>query len=253
MLTVYDGSTASSFYTLSQSVPIMYEMSGWKGGVRKIDLDAFFQLAEDVTPFHTLPDPACHSGFFLVCHEDLHGIPHAHASGRAKNRAPFHLATLALIQPPGVQQGGGRVHQGIARHGRLAKNRAPHLIRRNEPSTGALPSNTILRFEKASYTYHFLQSKDIPYALRGSFIGILGGPFGLVFADRPGHGRRFASQSATELLASIRPRIRHTLSSLNILESRLSLLHDQGSRQFDQVFGQPFALLLGEHGRVVPR
>ena len=99
----------------------------------------------------------------------------------------------------------------------------------------------------------FSQSKDVPYALRVSFIGILGGTFGLVFADRPGHGRRFAFQSAAELLASMSPRIRRTPSSLNILQSRLSLLHDQGSRQFDQVFGQPFALLLGEHGRVVPR
>ena len=161
-------------------------MRGWKGAVRKIDLDAFFQLAKDVAPFHsllpgfgligpqhlpgiplaknrgpfhTLPDPASHSGFFLVCREDLHGIPHAHASGRAKNRAPFHLATLVLNQLPGLQQAGGRVHQGIARHGRLAKDRAPHLIRRNEPSTGALPSNTILRFEKASYTYHFHNPK----------------------------------------------------------------------------------------------
>ena len=129
-------------------------MSGWKGAVRKIDLDAFFQLAEDVAPFllpgfgligpqhlpeiplakqrapfHTLLQPACPSGFFLVGREDLHGIPHAHASGRAKNRAPFLLATLALNQLPGLQQAGGRVHQGIARHGRLAKDRAPHLIR----------------------------------------------------------------------------------------------------------------------------
>ena len=145
------------------------------------------------------------------------------------------------------------MHQGIARHGRLAKNRAPYLIRRNEPSTGALPSNAILRFEKASYTYHFSQSKDIPYALRGSFIGILSSPFGLVFASRPGHGGGFAFQAATELRASIGPRIRHTLASLNILQSRLSLLHDQGSRQFDQLFGQTLAVLLGEHGRMIPR
>ena len=65
----------------------MYGMSGWKGAVRKIDLDAFFQLA------------------------------------------PFHLAALALSQPPGLQQAGGGVHQGIARHGRLAKDRPPDLIR----------------------------------------------------------------------------------------------------------------------------
>ena len=99
MLTVYDGSTASSFYTFSQSVPIMYGMSGWKGAVRKIDLDAFFQLAEDVAPFHTLPP-----GFSLVGPQNLPGIP------LAKHRAPFHLATLALIQPPGVQQAGGFAH-----------------------------------------------------------------------------------------------------------------------------------------------
>ena len=36
------GSTASSFYTFSQSVPIMEGMRRWKGTVRKIDLDAFF-------------------------------------------------------------------------------------------------------------------------------------------------------------------------------------------------------------------
>ena len=57
-------------------------------------------------------------------------------------------------QPPGLQQAGGRVHQGIARHGGLAKNRAPYLIRRDEPPSGALPSNAILRFEKASNAYH---------------------------------------------------------------------------------------------------
>ena len=86
--------------------------------MRKIDLDAFFQLAEDIAPFllpgfgligpqhlseiprpkqrapfHTLLQPACPSGFFLVGCEDLHRImTHAHASGRAKNRAPFHAA-----------------------------------------------------------------------------------------------------------------------------------------------------------------
>ena len=145
------------------------------------------------------------------------------------------------------------MHQRITRHGRLAKDRAPHLIRRDEPSTGTLPSNAILRFEKTSYTYHFLQSKDIPYTLRGSFIGILGGPFDLVFASRPSHGGGFAFQPAAELGTSIRPRVRGTLASLNISQSRLSLLHDQGSREFDQVFGQAFTLLLGEHGRVVPR
>ena len=129
-------------------------MSGWKGAVRKIDLDAFFQFAEEVAPFNTLLDPACPPGLFLGCREDLHGIPHAHAGGRAKNRAPFHLAALALSQPPGLQQAGGGVHQGIACHGGLAKDRPPDLIRRDEPSTGALPSNAILRFEKAAHAYH---------------------------------------------------------------------------------------------------
>ena len=149
MLTVYDGSTSSPFYTLSHTLPPGFFLVGPQNlpGIPH---------AKNRAPFHTLPDPACHSGFFLVCREDLHGIPHAHASGRAKNRAPFHLASLALIQPPGVQQAGGRVHQGIARHGRLAKDRAPHLIRRNEPPTGTLSSNTILRFEKASHTYHLV-------------------------------------------------------------------------------------------------
>ena len=49
------------------------------------------------------------------------------------------------------------------------------------------------------------------------------------------------------------PRISRTPSSLDILQSRLGLLHDQGSRQFDQLFAQALALLLGDHGRVVPR
>ena len=147
MLTVYDGSTASPFYTLSPTLPHGFFLVGPQNlpGIPH---------AKNRAPFHTLLDPACHCGFFLVCREDLHGIPHAHASGHAKNRTPFHLATLALIQPPGLQQAGGPVHQGIARQGRLAKNRTPHLIRRNEPPTGALSSNTILRFEKVSHTYH---------------------------------------------------------------------------------------------------
>ena len=82
-------------------------------------------------------------------------------------------------------------------------------------------------------TMLFSQSKDIPYALRGSFIGILGGAFVLVFADRPGQGGGFAFQPAGELLASIRPGVGQTLSSLNILQSCLGLLHDQGPGEFD--------------------
>ena len=77
-----------------------------------------------------------------------------HACRLAKNRAPFHLSAFALSQPPGLQQARGRVHQGIARHGGLAKDGAPHLIRRDEPPTGALPSNAILRFGKATNAYH---------------------------------------------------------------------------------------------------
>ena len=127
--------------------------------MRKIDLDAFFQLAKDVAPF-LLP------GFGLVGPQHFSEIP------LAKERAPFHAAQ-GLLHPPGFGVDPmRRIHQGIARHGRLAKDRAPHLIRRNEPSTGTLPSNAILRFQKASYTYHFSQSKDVPYALRGSFIAV---------------------------------------------------------------------------------
>ena len=158
--------------------------------MRKIDLDAFFQLAKDIAPFLLLLLP----GFGLVGPQHFSEIPLAkdrtpfhttqglfhppgfgvdpggrrghperivpHASGFAKNRAPFHTAQ-GLLHPPGFGVDPmRRIHQGIARHGRLAKDRTPHLIRRNEPSTGALSSNTILRFEKASYTYHFSQSKD---------------------------------------------------------------------------------------------
>ena len=102
-------------------------------------------------------------------------------------------------------------------------------------------------------TILFSQSKDIPYTLRGSFIGILGGAFGFVFAHRPGHRGGFAFQPAGELRTSISPRVRCTLASLDILQSRLGLLHEEGSRQFDQVFGQAFSFLLGDHGRVVSR
>jgi len=102
-------------------------------------------------------------------------------------------------------------------------------------------------------TMLFSQSKDIPYALSGPFIGILGGAFGLVFADRPGQGGGFAFQPAGELLALIGPGVGQTLSSLDILQSRLGLLHDQGPGEFDQLFGQTFAFLSRDHGRVVTR
>ena len=94
-----------------------------KGAVRKIDLDAFFQLAEEFAPFLLLLLP----GFGLVGPQHFSEIPWA------KDRAPFHTAQ-GLLHPPGFGVDPmRRVHQGIARHGRLAKNRAPHLIRRNEP------------------------------------------------------------------------------------------------------------------------
>ena len=82
-------------------------------------------------------------------------------------------------------------------------------------------------------TMLFSQTKDIPYTLSGSFIGILGGSFGLVFVDRPGQGGGFAFQPAGELVASMGPGVGQTLSSLNILQSRLGLLHDQGPGEFD--------------------
>ena len=88
---------------------------GGKGAVRKIDLDAFFQLAEEITP-SLLP------GFGLVGPQHFSEIPSFHtaqgllyppgfgvdpgrrrgkpqrivapASELAKDRAPFHLAAL---------------------------------------------------------------------------------------------------------------------------------------------------------------
>ena len=71
-------------------------------------------------------------------------------------------------------------------------------------------------------TMLFSQSKDIQYALSSSFIGILGGAFGLAFSNRPGQGGGFAFQPAGELLASIGPGVGQTLSSLDILKSEFS-------------------------------
>ena len=54
----------------------------------------------------------------------------SHACGLVKNRAPFHLAALFQVfhdHGVRVQKSGGRVHQEIARHGGLSKNRAPYL------------------------------------------------------------------------------------------------------------------------------
>ena len=155
MRTVFDGSTSSPFYTLSPTLPPGLCLVGPQNlpGIPH---------AKNRAPFHTVSASSHGPRPLVGVHRVRRREPQRiimHAGGLAKNRAPFHLATLALIQPPGLQQAGGRVHQGIARHGRLAKNRAPHLIRRNEPPTGALSSNTILRFEKASHTYHFHSPK----------------------------------------------------------------------------------------------
>ena len=107
-----------------------------KGAMGKIDLDPFFQVFEEIAPFHLAAFGS----------SSVHGpCPLDGLRVRTHNGAPFHLL-------PG--KAGRRVHQGIARHDGLAKNRAPDLIRRDEPPAGALPSNPILRFEKATYTYH---------------------------------------------------------------------------------------------------
>ena len=125
------------------------------------------------------------------------------------------------------------MHQGIARHGGLAKDSPTHLIQRDEPASGLVPSNAILRFEKSSNAYHdFSQTKDIPYALGVSFIGVFRGAFGLVFSDRPGQGGSFVFQAACELLASIGPGVGQTLSSLYILEVPLGLAARSGDRLF---------------------
>ena len=87
-----------------------------------------------------------------------------------------------MVQPPGLQQAGGRVHQGIARHGGLAKNGSPYLIRRDEPPSGALPSNEILRFEKAANAHHVVFT-DQRYRVRVEwvFYRYFGGCVCLVF------------------------------------------------------------------------
>ena len=98
-------------------------MRGGKGAVRKIDLDAFFQSAEDIAPF-LLP------GFGLVGPQHFSEIPSFHTAqgllhppgfgvdpGRrrgepkrivppavSKNRAPFQLAALfQVFQDHGIQ------------------------------------------------------------------------------------------------------------------------------------------------------
>ena len=143
------------------------------------------------------------------------------------------------------------MQQGIARHGGLAKDGPTNLIRRDEPASGSVPSNAILRFEKSSNAHHASQTKNIPYALSGSFIHVFSGSSGVVFPDRPGQGGGFAFQTACELLASIGPGVGQTLSSLDILEFRLGLLNNEGTGYFDQIFSRAFSLLGRDYGRVV--
>ena len=83
--------------------------------MRKIDLDAFFQLAEEIAPF-LLP------GFGLVGPQHFSEIP------LAKDRAPFHTAQ-GLLHPPGCRVDPicrrGEPQRIIASAGELAKERAP--------------------------------------------------------------------------------------------------------------------------------
>ena len=139
------GSTSSPFYTLSPPLPPGFGLVGP-------------QHLPEIPPFHPSLEPTSLSGLVLVGREDLYGIPPAHASGRAKKGASSHLACLSN-HVEGVRQAGGGVHQGIARHRRLAKDGAPDLVRRDVSSTGPLPSNTILRFEKTTHAYHFQRPK----------------------------------------------------------------------------------------------
>ena len=92
----------------------------------------------------------------------------------------------------GVEQSEAGVHQGMARHGGLAKDSPTNLIRRDKPASGSVTLNAILRFEKSSNAHHDSQTKNIPYALGGSFIGVFSGAFGLMFPYFPGQGGGFA-------------------------------------------------------------
>ena len=88
----------------------------------------------------------------------------AHSLRFSKDGPAFH--------PCGVQSR-GLVHQGIADHCLFAKNGPTNLIRRNEPASGLVTSNAILRFDKSSNAHHDSQTEDTPYALGDSFIGIV--------------------------------------------------------------------------------
>lgn len=146
-------------------------------------------------------------------------------------------------QPCGVQSE-GRVQQGMVRLHGLAKVGPTYF-------SGPVMSNAVLRFEKSSNAHHGSQNKDILYALGGSFIGISGHPFGLVFTNHPCQGGCFAFQAAFDLLPSLRPGVCQTLSSLYILETRLGLLDVEGTGYFDQLCGQSFSLPGRDHVRVV--
>ena len=92
-------------------------MRGGKGAVRKIDLDAFFQLAEHVAPF-LLP------GFGLIGPQHFSEIP------LAKNGAPFHTASGLLHSPGcGVDPVPGCGEPQRIRIASAGKNRPPfHLV-----------------------------------------------------------------------------------------------------------------------------
>ena len=90
------GLTSSPFYTLSPTLPPGFGLVGPKHLPE-------IPLAKDRAPFHPLLEPACPSGVFLVCREDLPGIPHAHASGRAKNGASFHLMLFQVVRDHGTR------------------------------------------------------------------------------------------------------------------------------------------------------
>ena len=87
----------------------MHGMGGGKGAVRKIDLDAFFQSAEEIAP-SLLP------GFGLVGPQHFSEIP------------SFHTAQ-GLLHPPGFGVDPicrrGEPQRIIAPAGELAKDRAP--------------------------------------------------------------------------------------------------------------------------------
>ena len=86
---------------------------------------------KDRAPFHAAQGLLHPPGYRVdpICRRGEPQRIIAPAGGLAKDRAPFHAAQ-GLLHPPGFGVDPmRRIHQGIARHGRLAKDRTPHLIR----------------------------------------------------------------------------------------------------------------------------